>query len=105
MSKSQQSSPTIKAYYEPSSDTLTFTFTLVPQPAVAEEMADEVWVRFDPITKQMITIDVLNFSMRLQANWGTELIYQERTDMNRLETLLGFGQITPSLHNREITTN
>ncbi len=26
MSKSQQSSPAIKAYYDPNSDTLTFTF-------------------------------------------------------------------------------
>ncbi len=92
MSKSQQNSSPVKAYYDPNSDTLTFTFTLAPQPAVAEEMADEVWVRFDPSTKQIITIDVLNFSMRLQANWGTELIYQERTDLSRLETLLGFGQ-------------
>lgn len=93
MPKSQ--APVIKVQYDPPSDTLTFIFTLTPQPAIAEEMADEVWVRFDPQTKQIITLDVLNFSLRLQSNWGMPFIYEERTDPSRLEHLLGFDPLSP----------
>jgi len=93
MPKSHSTSPVINVQYDPQSDTLTFMFTLTPQPAIAEEIADEVWVRFDPQTKQIITMDVLNFSLRLQANWGLPLIYEERTDPSRLENLLGFDPL------------
>jgi hypothetical protein len=64
-------------------------FTATPQPAVAEEAADEVWVRYDPKTRRVITVEVLNFSARVGAAFGLSLTYTERTDPQRLEALYG----------------
>ena len=75
--------------YDEQADILTFTFTAVPQPAVAEEAADEVWVRYDPKTRRVITVDVLNFSSRVRAAFGPTLTYTERTDPERLQALQG----------------
>lgn len=77
------------AHYDEQADILTFTFTDVPQPAVAEEAADEVWVRYDPQTRRVITVDVLNFSARVREAFGPTLTYTERTDPQRLEALHG----------------
>jgi uncharacterized protein YuzE len=79
----------ITVQYDDQADILTFTFTAGPQPAVAEEAADEVWVRYDPTTRRVITVDVLNFSARVQAAFGPTLIYTERTDPERLQALQG----------------
>jgi len=81
--------PVITAHYDNQTDILTFAFTETPQPAVAEEAADEVWVRYDPETHRVITVDVLNFSARVCAVFGPALIYTERTDPQRLESLPG----------------
>jgi hypothetical protein len=56
---------------------------------VAEEAADEVWVRYDPKTRRVITVDVLNFSSRVRAAFGPTLTYTERTDPERLQALQG----------------
>jgi hypothetical protein len=79
----------ITVHYDDQSDILTFAFTETPQPAVAEEAADEVWVRYDPHTRRVITVDVLNFSARVRAVFGSTLTYTERTDPQRLESLPG----------------
>lgn len=79
----------ISAHYDEQADILTFSFTKVPQPAMAEEAADEVWVRYDPKTRRVITVDVLNFSARVRAAFGPTLTYTERTDPERLESLHG----------------
>ena len=81
--------PLIAVQYDEQADILTFTFTAVPQPAVAEEAADEVWVRYDPKTRRVITVDVLNFSSRVRAAFGPTLTYTERTDPERLQALQG----------------
>jgi uncharacterized protein YuzE len=72
--------PVIAVSYDDQAHILTFTFTEVPQPAVAEEVADEVWVRYDPQTRRVITVDVLNFSARVRAVFGPSLTYTEGTD-------------------------
>lgn len=81
--------PVIIARYDGQTDILTISFTPTPQPAVAEEAADEVWVRYDPETHRVITVDVLNFSLRVRAAFGPALMYTERTDPNRLEAICG----------------
>jgi uncharacterized protein YuzE len=81
--------PVIAVSYDDQADILTFTFTEVPQPAVAEEVADDVWVRYDSQTRRVITVDVLNFSARVRAAFGPTLTYTERTDPQRLESLHG----------------
>ena len=89
MAEDGERSPLIAVQYDDRADILTFTFTAMPQPAVAEEAADEVWVRYDPTTRQVITVDVLNFSARVHAAFGPALIYTERTDPERLQALQG----------------
>ena len=56
---------------------------------MAEEAADEVWVRYDPQTHRVIPVDILNFSVRVREAFGPALTYTERTDPQRLEALLG----------------
>ena len=81
--------PLIAVQYDEQADILTFTFTAVQHPAVAEEAADELWVRYDPKTRRVITVDVLNFSSRVRAAFGPTLTYTERTDPERLQALQG----------------
>jgi len=89
MAKESKYSSMISAHYDDKTDILTFSFSKTPQPAVAEEAADEVWVRFDPTTHRVITVDVLNFSERVRTAFGAHLIYTERTDPQRVEELHG----------------
>jgi hypothetical protein len=69
----------------------THSMATTLQPAVAEEAADEVWVRYDPQTHRVITVDVLNFSARVREAFGPALTYTERTDPQRVETLHGLS--------------
>lgn len=80
----------IGVHYDHQGDILTFSFTPKPQPAVAEEAADEIWVRYDPDTHRVVTVDILNFSARVRAAFGPQLTYSERTDPQRLESLEPF---------------
>jgi uncharacterized protein YuzE len=89
MPQNRERFPVITAHYDDQADILTFSFTEAPQPAVAEEAADEVWVRYDPKTRRVITVDVLNFSARVREAFGPTLIYLERADPQRLEALHG----------------
>ncbi|MGC8780719.1 MAG: DUF2283 domain-containing protein [Anaerolineae bacterium] len=76
--------------YDPQGDILTFSFTQEPRPAVAEEAADEIWVRYEEDTRRVVTVDILNFSERVKATFGPQLVYTERTDLQRLEALEPF---------------
>jgi hypothetical protein len=89
MAQNRERFPVITAHYDDQTDILTFTFTDAPQPALAEEAADEVWVRYDPKTRRVMTVDVLNFSARVCEVFGPTLTYTERTDPQRLEALHG----------------
>ncbi|MGB9872513.1 MAG: DUF2283 domain-containing protein [Anaerolineae bacterium] len=92
----------IRVHYDREGDILTFSFTPEPQPAVAEEAADEIWVRYDPDTHQVVTVDILNFSARVRTAFGPRLTYTERADPQRLESLeplralQGGGEQSPS---------
>jgi len=77
----------ISVRYDPRGDILTFSFTQEPRPAVAEEAADEIWVRYEEDTQRVVTVDILNFSQRVRATFGPRLTYTERTDPQRLEAL------------------
>ena len=91
MAESRDRLPVITVQYDDQADILTFSFREVPQPAVAEEAADEVWVRYDPKTRRVITVDVLNFSSRVRAAFSPSLTYTERTDPQRLESMHGLA--------------
>lgn len=79
----------LRVDYDSSDDTLSFHFGETPIPAVAEEAADEIWVRFEPETHRVVSIDVLNFSKRVHEVFGPSLTYTERMDPERLESLVG----------------
>jgi uncharacterized protein YuzE len=89
MAESSRDFPVIAVHYDDQADILTFSFTDAPQPAVAEEAADEVWVRYDPKTRRVMTVDVLNFSARVREVFGPTLTYTERTDPQGLQALHG----------------
>src|SRR5437667_4299458 len=89
MAENGERSPVIAVQYDAQADILTFAFAESPQPGVAEEAADEVWVRYDPQTRRVITVDVLNFSARVREAFGSALTYTERTDPQRLDALRG----------------
>jgi len=73
--------------YNPQGDILTFSFTKEPRPAVAEEAANEIWVRYEEDPHRVVTVDILNFSERVLATFGPRLAHTERTDPQRLEAL------------------
>ena len=79
----------LRVDYDSEDDTLSFHFGAVPVPAVAEEAADEIWVRYEPESHRVVSIDVLNFSKRVHEVFGPSLIYTERTDPDRIESLVG----------------
>ena len=90
MAKSTDFRELIGVHYDRQGDILTFSFTKEPQPAVAEEAADEIWVRYDLDTHRVVTVDFLNFSGRVRAAFGPQLAYAERADPQRLEVLQPF---------------
>ncbi len=93
MAKSVDVRKLISVHYDQEGDILTFSFTREPQTAVAEEAADEIWVRYDTETHRVVTVDVLNFSSRVRGAFGPQLIYPERGDPDRLDTFQPFKKI------------
>jgi len=93
MAKDRDFRKLISVGYDRQGDILTFSFTERPQPAVAEEAADDVWVRYDADTYRVVTVDILNFSERVRAAFGPQLTYVERTDPERLEGLQPFKRL------------
>ncbi len=85
--------PIVKVHYDEAEDTLIFMFNPHPRPAVAEETGDEVWVRYDPNTQEVVTMEVLHFSFRILETFGTALTYTERTDPQRLMSLYGLPPV------------
>jgi uncharacterized protein YuzE len=75
--------------YDTNADIMTFSFTNHPKPAIAEEIDDDIWVRYDPQTHRMISLDVLHFATRIKNTFGNSLIYQEREEPDLLESLIG----------------
>jgi hypothetical protein len=44
-------------------------------------------VRYDRKTNRVITVDVLNFSHRIETSFGKELTYTERSDLDMVKIL------------------
>ncbi|MEE4358306.1 MAG: DUF2283 domain-containing protein [Desulfococcaceae bacterium] len=88
MDQNETISSNLNVFYDRESDILTFSFTEKPKPAIAEEAADEVWVRYDEKTKRIVSVDVLNFSQRVADSFGTGLTYTERSDLDMIKALI-----------------
>lgn len=81
--------PIVQVHYNQEEDTLVFAFKSHPRPAIAEEVDDDVWVRYDPHTQEVVTMEILHFSSRIHDAFGPSLTYTERTDPQRLTDLAG----------------
>ncbi len=80
----KKSARELKAQYDAEQDILYLTFTKRAQKAVAEEIGDEVFVRYDPKTHDVITIEFLNMSARLEQVFGKDLKFIESNRQERL---------------------
>jgi uncharacterized protein YuzE len=74
----------LKARYDAKEDTLYLTFTQRAHQAVAEEIGDEVFVRYDPDTRDIVDIEFLNFSARLEELFGKDVKFSELPREERL---------------------
>jgi len=74
MGKSRASDQ-LKAYYDTEQDILYLSFGTKAHEAVAEEVGNEVFVRFDPETQQVIDVEFLDFRARLQEAFGPQMKY------------------------------
>ena len=71
-------------YYDSDQDIFYLLFAEQAQEAIAEETADEVFVRFDPTTQQVISVEFLDFQARLEEVFGPELKYLGSEQPERL---------------------
>lgn len=80
----------LKAHYDQEQDILYLTFTEHAREAIAEEIGDEVFVRYEPDTHAIVDIEFLNMSARLQQIFGTEMqfIESDRVGFSLLPTHL-----------------
>jgi hypothetical protein len=89
MAGKESSAPIVRVTYEEEEDTLIFLFPPHPTPAIAEEIGDDVWVRYDLETNHIVTLEVLHFSSRIKGFFGPSLTYTERGDEQRIPALYG----------------
>ena len=71
--------------YDPDQDILYWAFHDQDKEAIAEEVGDEVFVRFDPDTRQIVDVECLNLSSRLVEIFGPDMKY---SGLERPERLL-----------------
>lgn len=65
----------LTVYYDDEEDVLYLSFTKEAREGIAEEAGDEVFVRYNPLTKDIINVEFLNFRGRLVDVFGPELKY------------------------------
>ncbi len=65
----------LKAKYDAEQDILYLMFGDQAREAIAEEVGDEVFVRFEPDTHEIVDVEFLNFSARLEEAFGPEMKY------------------------------
>jgi uncharacterized protein YuzE len=65
----------LTARYDAEQDILYLMFSGEAREAIAEEAGDDIFVRFDPDTYEIVDIEFLNFSARLQEAFGPQIKY------------------------------
>ncbi len=80
----RKSSDGLKAKYDSQQDILYLTFAKRAHKAIAEEVGDEVFVRYDPVTHEIVDIEFLNLSTRLEQAFGKEMKFVESARQERL---------------------
>ncbi len=66
---------TLTAQYDAEQDILYLLFTEKAQKAIAEETDDEVFVRYDPETRKVISLEFLCFQERVARIFGPDFRY------------------------------
>jgi len=66
---------TLTAQYDSEQNILYLLFSSKAQKAIAEEMDDEVFVRYDPETRKVISLEFLNFQERISNILGPDVKY------------------------------
>jgi uncharacterized protein YuzE len=79
----------LKAHYDTEQDILYLSFGTKAHEAVAEEVGNEVFVRFDPETQQVIDVEFLDFRARLQEAFGPQMKYLGAVRPERLLLPIG----------------
>jgi uncharacterized protein YuzE len=80
----------LAAHYDAEQDILYLLFTPQAQEAVAEEVSDGVFVRYDPDTRRVINVEFLDFSARVDEIFGPDMTYLGSERPERV--LLPLGQ-------------
>ena len=65
----------LKAKYDAEQDILHLVFGDQAREAIAEEVGDGIFVRFEPDAHEIVDIEFLNFSARLEEAFGPEMKY------------------------------
>lgn len=65
----------LTVYYGEEQDVLYLSFSREAREGIAEEAGDEVFVRYNPLTKDIINVEFLNFRGRLVDVFGPDLKY------------------------------
>ena len=65
----------LTAKYDAEQDILYMMFGEWAREAIAEEVGDEIFVRFEPDTREIVDVEFLNFSARLEEAFGPEMRY------------------------------
>ncbi len=66
---------TLTAQYDAEQDILYLLFAAKAQKAIAEETDDEVFVRYDPETRKVISLEFLGFRERIANIFGPDIKY------------------------------
>lgn len=77
MAKEEKSSFSVE--YDPDEDMLYLLFTDCAKEGIAEEVDDEVFIRFQPENQKILDIEILNFRHRLEKAMGPDLKYVAST--------------------------
>lgn len=80
----KESTARLNAHYDAEQDILYLTFAKRARKAIAEEVDDETFVRYDPDTREIVDIEFLNLSARLEEIFGADFKFLTSTRAERL---------------------
>ncbi len=74
----------LSAQYDDGQDILYLLLSRQAEAAIAEEMADEVFVRYEVTSRQIVDVEFLNFRARLEEAFGPDLTFSGSLTPERL---------------------
>jgi uncharacterized protein YuzE len=74
----------LAAQYDEEQDILYLLLTHQAEAAVAEEVADEVYVRYETASRRIVDVEFLSFRARLEEAFGPDLTFSGTLTPERL---------------------